>query len=310
MFFLEKMLYLSRIREKDGFPMKKYIILFFLVIIVFSAYGQNLSVTYIDGFLEVKDGNSWIEVYIGDSLSPTDILRLDEDSLAEFSHGNQTIVLSSPGVYTIGNLIDISNNQSGIVNLVSRKVQQMFSRPGPGKSAVMGVRADKTDDEELSWMGSNTEELINWGREKLDEGNYSEARANFLEALDFALDDFEKDEALFYLGYTELLSKNSLKALELFRDVSPHPSVIYYNQAYLLKASLLFESFAWNDTIDWIDTFNGSDIETLGSLTLLKGICYLQLGSHREADNLFEEIIALDPDPETTEIAKELLRKR
>ena len=62
--------------------MKKQIMLpvFLILFALLPSVAQTVTIDYIDGYLDVMERGSWVEAYIGDTLSASDSVRLDEDS--------------------------------------------------------------------------------------------------------------------------------------------------------------------------------------------------------------------------------------
>ena len=83
--------------------------------------GQDFIVDYVDGYLDVDDGGSWYELYIGDPVAADDVVRLGADSYAELSNGVTTIKLTRPGTYDISQLASSARRtaSSGVGGLVS-----------------------------------------------------------------------------------------------------------------------------------------------------------------------------------------------
>ncbi len=77
--------------------MKKQIMLpvFLILFALLPSVAQNVTIDYIDGYLDVMERGSWVEAYIGDTLSASDSVLLDEDSYAELSGRNLNLTLTS-----------------------------------------------------------------------------------------------------------------------------------------------------------------------------------------------------------------------
>jgi tetratricopeptide (TPR) repeat protein len=287
--------------------MKRLLLPILLICTIGSLFCQEISVEYIEGLLEIKTASVWKEVSFGDVIPDGASLRLADDTLVELSKGEQTIVLSSPGIYEINELLRNSSKQSKTRSIILNLIQQLFQAPPRGKSAVLGVRAADIEGEEFSWVDEGYSGYISNGKDQLEQKHYDEAKTSFLDALDSAFEDLEKEEVLFYLGYVETLLKNPAPALAYLIELSPKTDAPYYNQAFILKATLLVESFASRKAILWISSFKGSEVDTILSLTLLEGLCHLQLGEVDRAQDLFNKVISTAPESGPAKIAQEYL---
>ena len=100
-----------------------------LVLTAGAAFALDLSAEYIDGYLDLKDGDEWIEVFIGDTITDKAVVRLAEDSIAELRSTGVKLTLTKPGVYEIRNLIKASGDQrsAGLAAVVGGKVMSLFS---------------------------------------------------------------------------------------------------------------------------------------------------------------------------------------
>lgn len=203
-------------------------ILIMLVIGISGLTGQSLTVEYVDGYLDILDGGSWSEVYIGDTLTPEDTIRLDSDSFAELRGSGLSLTLTEAGTYRITDLLNANAEGAalGLGNMVAGKLAQLLQNEGPQtQSAVGGVRAAEAEAEpKLDWMGSDTAELIEESRAAIAEGRLDSALKLLEEAYDLALDEQEETEALFYRGYVHALKGETADALEYLTMLPPTPT--------------------------------------------------------------------------------------
>ena len=226
----------------------KKTITFVLSLIIFCVtplVSEELTIEYLDGFLDIKDGEDWIELYIGDIVTDEDTVRLDVDSVAELVKGSEKLTLVREGIYLIADLLNRSGQQRsvGLASVIGKKISTIVSgEGGQTQSAVMGVRGAEQKDE-VQWMSSDTEELIESGKTHLEEGNLDDAIAAFEEAFDFA-DESEESEVLFYLGYAYANIGELPNAIDYLDFVEPDPETDFYPDLILLKGQLLTEVFA------------------------------------------------------------------
>lgn len=286
--------------------MKNFFV-FFLLFLLTSLICANTVVEFIDGHLEIKEGTAWVELSPGDSIPGGAVLKVGDNSIIELSDGNTKFSLTNPGIYHIDSIILDSVRSSKTKSLILNTIRRLFGHKPSTQTNVFGVRAAEVQDDGFSWSNDEYSEYLKLGKEYLQQGDYTDAILNFSDAGENAFDAFEKEEALFYLSYTEALSGNSIEALSLIRDYFPDYDAYYYEQAVLLKANLLIENFNADEAISWIRTHKAQAVGVAGSLLLLEGLGNLQIGETEMARKLFKQVIEENTGSESAEIAVEYL---
>ena len=279
---------------------------------------QTVSIDYIDGFLDVMERGSWVEAYIGDTLTASDSVRLDEDSYAELSGRNLNLTLTSPGIYRISELIAAAGegNALGVGNLVSGKLSMMLQGGSSQvQSAVGGVRAAEAEaGPKLDWMGSDTAELIKEAKVALGENRFDSALTLLEEAYDLALDDQEESEALFYLGWTHYQKGETAQALKKLSSVDPDSYSDTYHSHFLITGNILVSTFAYDAAIEWFGKYDPAgaafqDVEAPQAIYLLNGLAYKQKGMSTQARQVLQKSLDLNPAGETATAARSLLKE-
>ena len=292
--------------------MKKRITLpILLLITICPIFSIDFTADYIDGILDVREGSGWYEVYIGDSLPQNAIVRLDSDSYAELTYGNDKIKLSRPGTYELRKLLGSKNEvaSSGMGSMFSGKFRTLIHEDrSKTETAVGGVRAAEAETSTINWMSSETSELIADGRDALDSGNFSEAADFFNEAWDFAADSYEESEALYFLGLTSAMSGNYSKALKSLDNIEIEKDSEYYNDFYLLKGQILIESFAWDEAYVFLSDYEasaGKDFpQKLQEYYFMYAVAANNNGKVYEAREAISKLISVDSGSETAKAAK------
>jgi tetratricopeptide (TPR) repeat protein len=277
-------------------------------------FGQDFVVEYLDGYLDLDEGGSWYELYIGDTVSADDTVRLD-DGYAELSDGTLTIRLTRPGTYYVGNLVSSARrtNNSGVGGLVINRIGRLTGQQEePQQTAAGGARASEAvNQNQPTWAGGESvDELINQGVALLQEGEYQDAYWRFLEANEYAFDDTEIARSLFYYGYSAALIGKTPEAFKLLYEVGPDPETDYYEDHVIVLGQLLIETFAFEDAIDQLEPLVESGAAEAGarqSAMLLTGLAYEGLGDVRMARTFLRRSRDLVPDSPGAEIAQELL---
>ncbi len=288
---------------------KKLILILFIVLA--GLVSADTVVEFVDGNFYLQKNSVWIELMPGESIPGGSVLRVGENSSVELSNGKAKFLLTNPGTFSIDSIILDKNRSSKakslIFNIIERllKIQSYGSQSSP--STVLGVRAAEVPDDGFSWTSDGYAEYLELGKESLQREEYAEAKLNFSDALDSSFNDFEENEALFYLAYVEAVSGDPNSALSLLQDYSPDYEAPYYEQAVLLKANLLIEIFNSDKAIIWINTHKMHTADLAGSLLILEGLANLQLGDIDKAQKLFQNVIDNNFDSESVAIAAEYL---
>ena len=104
------------------------------------AGAADLTIDYVDGYLDLKTTSGWEELYPGDTVSDTAVVRLDADSIAELSSPSSSLTLTKEGIYEIRKLLSASNNMDsvGLGNLIAGKIGSMVKDKNLEPSAVGG----------------------------------------------------------------------------------------------------------------------------------------------------------------------------
>ena len=276
-------------------------------------FSADLVIDYLDGYLDVKDGSDWVEVMIGDVIAEDSTVRLDEDSIAEIIGGPSKITLMKPGVYVISDLLKSSGQQRsvGLASVVGGKIRTILvEQPQKSQTAVMGVRGAK-QDEDVTWMSSDTGELIKTGKEHLSLGEIDEAIDVLEEAYDFAEDE-EFSEVIFYLSYAYATAGNVRLAIGSLGEAEPDPEAEFFADFVLLKGQLLTEAFAHEDAVSWLQEYSpglAANPPAQQMAFLLEGINQNSLDEVPKAQQVLRKAIEIDNASEAGKAAASLLEQ-
>jgi tetratricopeptide (TPR) repeat protein len=289
----------------------RFFLIFAAILIAVPLYSVDIEIEYLDGYLDIQDGGEWYELYIGDVISDADTIRLDDDSVAELAISGNKLTLTKPGVYVVAELIKASGESRsfGIASVIGSKIRSIVQEPKQAHTAVMGVRGSKSDDK-LEWMSGDTAELLETGKDRLAEGEFADALEVFEEAYDFA-DPSEETEVLFYMGFTNAMMGQLRFAVEALEFVEPDPDAEFFVDLVLLKGQLLTETFAYDEAIDWLETYT-PDMEDSSATQmsyLLLGVSHKGLGNNSDAKSSLEEAIKIDAASDAGVAAQGLLNE-
>lgn len=126
--------------------MKKIFLILFIVIIVFTTYGQNADLVYVDGWVDIRSGGEIFEAFSGDSLRSGDSIITGADSIAELEQRDRsTIIVKPDSIFTIREIDSGSGKEtvlSTTVGSVSFKFGKLFGKEPliSTPSMVAGIR--------------------------------------------------------------------------------------------------------------------------------------------------------------------------
>ncbi|HAK46079.1 MAG TPA: hypothetical protein DCO79_09215 [Spirochaeta sp.] len=279
-------------------------------------FSVDFTAEYVDGFLDIKDGSEWYEVYIGDILPADAVVKLDTDSYAELSFGNETIKLSRQGIYELSKLVDSKKEVAGAgtTSLFSGKFKTLHREDTTKtQSTVGGVRAAEAETVSIEWMSSETAELIADGRDALEAGEFNDAYDFFTEAYDFSADSYEESEALYFLGLTSAVQGDYSDALMNLDMAEVEEDAEYYTDFYLLKGQLLVESYAYEEAFEFLDDYDSTAGKRtpakLQEIYFLLAVAANNSGETVTARSAITKLIAIDPNSEIAKAAREYKNK-
>ncbi len=280
------------------------------VFVVFSVYTESVTVSYVDGTLEVKTGDGWNEVYIGDSIPTDAVVRLGNDSIAQLEGANVSLTLSRPGSYVLGRLLKEKQEMEswGVASLVGNKISNMLNSQRSRASAVMGVRGAKAEDStDVEWVEDEDNYLAE-GKSFIEKARYDEAIQILQEGLRDA-DEEMKPQYFYFLGVANMGNGRPYIALKYFNRIKPDPYFEYFDGYVVLKGKLLIESFAFKEAKRLFDLYlrEAPEGNAAQSIYFLKGIALKGMGDISAAKVAFERAYTMNPSTGIGKKAKEML---
>ncbi len=293
---------------------KRVITFLFFLTAVGTLFAQDYTVEYIDGFVDIKEGGEWYELYIGDSVRQNDIVSLEKGAVLELSRGGKVITLTKPGVYSISDLgrqADLQE-ESGVDSLIGSKLRTLVAGKGSDVeiATVAGARgADAGSTDEFGWVESEVDEIIKSGKNSIAAGDVEAALDLFYEAYDYALDMEEEAQALFYIGFAYDLLGKPVDALRQLRDVSTEPNSEIYTDYYLLKGKLQIQTYNYEEAVSFLQDYDDTyaSVDEKQTVFFLTGVAYDGLGKANLADDFFQKAYSLDPDSDVGKTSNRLL---
>ena len=267
-------------------------------------WAQDLDVDFIDGTVEVRDGDDWEEIFIGDTVDRRSVIRVGDGAIVELSGAEIRLTVSNAGTYTLSDLLAGSSpgSSKSLQGFLQNSLSVVMDKSTASASAAqMGARADKATEKKFEWIDED-DEILEEGRALIEDRLYDKAVEFFEEEMEYA-EDYVAGHYLFYLGYAHaMLGKRGL-ALKELGSIDPDPSEEYFGEWSLTFGQLLYESLAFEDSLKVFKAYleqspEGKNAQEAYAFT---GLCYQQLGDNSAAAGSFKSAVALDPD---SDIAK------
>jgi tetratricopeptide (TPR) repeat protein len=287
-----------------------------VLVFAFAAYiagAQELSVTYVDGDAQVRDGSAWAVLSIGDRLTPQATIQLSRGAYVEIKRGDTKIVLSQKGTYSLASLIASSRalGSAGVGKALLSSLSRLAAGPAHNQSDTAGMRgANETKSNESEWMTSSAQVFLDAGQQYLKSGQYAEAIEQFLQALDAATEQ-ESPQVHYYLAYAYSLNSDTQAALKHAMDLQPSGGDEWASDFIILKAKLLIDSYAFGQVIAWL-TQNGNDLSgdaQRGAIyEFLLGVGYRGVGDTANAKASLSKVVTMSSDSDLGKAATQLLQ--
>ncbi len=291
-------------------------VLFMAALLRTSLPAETLLVDYCSGAVSRLSNNEWQTVSIGESITDSDTVRLGPNAVVELRCPDATITLSREGTYAVDRLLTSQRQQkrAGLGSILSSKIRSLFGkREHQTQNSAGGIRGAEVEDDSdaLAWFEGDVEEMINEGKQLLEENDYAEALTVFQDAYDSAFDPVDEEKSLFFTGYTFMMMGRTDEALNSLTDLSPDPSADYYFDYFFVTGKLLIDTYAYEEAADFLTTFNDKHMNTeqVQMITFLTGVAYNGTGAIEPAEQYLETSHTLDPVSDVGIAARELINQ-
>ncbi len=218
----------------------------FILVIGFSFYpliALPMSVTFLEGTVELKTAASWTEINEGDRIDSASSIRLSKDSFIEFVAGNRKIVLSSEGTYSLASVLTAPAGDKGKTNTVINKFSKLMNKEAPRSTAVAGVRGDfEGNPEETLWVDDEEEAIdpeipATEGRLLFDSNRFAEAAEKFGIA-EKAAPEGERELYSYSRAVAAASAGDAITSIKVLRTMSPSGSLAIARAVLLARLDL------------------------------------------------------------------------
>lgn len=289
--------------------MKKVWIYFIPLLIICTGFvsARDLSVDYLDGYVDVKSGGDWSPLYIGDTITDSDVIRLSEKGYVELTMDDVKITLDKDGVYDVSKLVG-QLEKAGKWGLQAASLAKLLKsdEAESRQSSVMGVRGDIQDAEDVTWVDDDAE-FLEQGKALYEKGQYQKAMDTLGEGAEWYGSNY--DEILYYKALCELQTGKSREMRESLSEINPSPEDDFYENYVILYGNLLIESQDYSEADTLFNTYLDESKTKTGEQTviLLSAFCAVQLGDLDGAKTKLQKAIDLNPGSKEGKKAADLL---
>jgi hypothetical protein len=280
---------------------------------VAGAGAQALSVSYLEGDVQTRDGSAWSVLSIGDRLAPQASIRLDAGAYLELSGPGIRIALNEQGIYALRDIVASARTlgSAGVGTAISSALSRLAHGPVRLPSAVSGVRGEvMIAPEDFAWVTVDVQERLETGKRDLADGDAEEAIAQFLIARDAATND-EMPQVSYYLALAYSLKGDTRAALKCAAGIQPHGADEWAPDFVILKAKLLIDTNAFTQCVAWLterDNDLSEDSQRAALYHFLLGVGYRGMGNVSSAKASLSKVVAISGESEVGKSAAQLLQ--
>ncbi|HUX38008.1 MAG TPA: hypothetical protein VMV44_08895 [Rectinemataceae bacterium] len=235
--------------------MKRAVLIFAALLAAFSATALPLSVSWLDGRVDVQKGTIWSPISIGDKVDSSATLRLGQGALVELSGGGRRISITVPGTYGLAAFYGagLPGDKAG-ADLLQKMGKLVETGVSSSQTSVAGVRgaAVEPSSDSVTWATDDTDSqaIMDEGRALARDGKYDEAAAKFDQAGQ-ATQGAAKDSAQYAEAWALSAGGSVARAVKLLRAMPA--SGTWAGPRTLLLARLDLDSGAGDEAKSILD---------------------------------------------------------
>jgi len=284
-----------------------------LLVLACGAWGQEFSVSYIEGDVQARSGSSWVTLSIGDRISPQTALQLSGGACVEIKWADSKIFLSQKGTYVLRDILTSFQalTSAGVKKAISSTLSILLKGPERNQNDSLGARgANEAKVEDSGWVTSGAQVFLDTGKQYLESGQNKEAIEQFLLALDAAT-DAESVQVQYYLAYAYSQSGDTRVALKHAASLQPSSSDAWASDFVILKAKLLIDSNAFAQEIAWLTQKEhdlSTDAQRASLYYFLLGVGYRGVGDASNEKANLARVVAISGESDLGKAAALLLQ--
>ncbi|MGO8694984.1 MAG: tetratricopeptide repeat protein [Rectinemataceae bacterium] len=226
---------------------RRTLFILFSVAFIVALGATPLTVSWIDGRVEKKNGSNWVDLNMGDRLDSASTVRLGPGATAEFVAGERRISLTASGVFVLDSLLkrgtEGAERRSGMLDKLAALVDPTARTTD---TTVAGVRGNLIGDQssgDMTWESDNADvdAIMTSAQQLVRDKHYAEAAEKFGEAA-AAADGDKKDNATYGQAWALAANGQTAESVKILRGMSS--SGVWAGPRALLLARLDIDSGA------------------------------------------------------------------
>lgn len=280
----------------------KYLVYIIIFFISFNIFSDDYMLEFTDGTIQYREGNRWVEAFIGDYIPGTAEIKMPADTFAEFRKNNIKLTLTEQGTYMLDNLFNKSEEIAdwSIASLIGDKFEKLVGINEEDVDvthmAVRGAEVEGLDSNDELWLDEHTE-LINEIKKQIENSNYEDALDELLSEYSFSY-GIDKEEICFYIGYIYCITGKNSQALKYFSEISNDYKRPYFPDLVLVKGSLLVENLLFDQAIVLFNAYlnNYPGGEKTQYVYFLSAACYKGMNNSNQAKVYLQKAVNENPN--------------
>jgi tetratricopeptide (TPR) repeat protein len=273
---------------------------------------QTLTVSYVDGHVQLQTASGLSTLSIGDSVPREGTLRVADASYVELAGQGLTIVCSQPGAYSVQALLSASKSigATGAAHAISTLFSKLVSGPLKAQNAALGARgANQSKDTQTGWVTSDSEAYLQSGKDLIRLEKYPEAIQELQEALEAASDQ-ERPEVRYYLASAHSLRGDVRSSFQQISKVTCSGGEPWAADYVLLKARILIDTSAFQQAISLLTEQGGElpqDAQRAPLYHFLLALSYQGVGDVADERENLARVVRIAAGTNIADVAKEML---
>jgi tetratricopeptide (TPR) repeat protein len=210
---------------------------------VFPLIGSELSVEFLEGYLDYNEGkDTWISAEIGDIIPSGSRIKLSGQGYAELEVGPRKVTLTHDGVYDSSELISEEPEKFNFRQIIGSKFSSLLRHnEGDSGMTVVAVRGAEAESSGfMSWEDDNADFLID-GKLLFEQGDLQGAMALFDEGTVWETGAVRR-ECAFRLAVCQQIIGNPRATRKTLATISPESDDPYLGEYTVTMATLFIES--------------------------------------------------------------------
>ena len=269
---------------------------------------QALSVSYLDGSVDLKTAKGWKALAIGDNVAIDASVRLSQNASLELQRGKVRITLLKDGTYEMAAVTKASDKSAAgsSGNAIAQKLQSLTTLKPKSATSVGGVRGADQGTVSVTWA-DESDETRTRVQALLDQKKYPDAVKALNQAIGDSTVDADKNEFTYLKAVAYYGEGQAAQSYRTLIRVSPQPEDSWYARYIILKGQILVDAQSFSDALallaPFIEQFPRGEATQVAYLR--SASCHKGLGDPGAAKEALDAGYQLDPSSDTAKLIEE-----